>query len=244
MNLALWIAAGLLAVVALTGGVSKTFVAKEKLAAITGGQWTGEYGTPDNPDDFKILRAYSPLHNVRKGVRYPPVLITTADHDDRVMPGHSLKYAATLQQAQEAASALSFIGSTVAVSGTTAQLANGQASWNYSVTQPATAQINISNSSGQLVYSATQAVQPGQQTFSWNGVDGNGTTWPSGPYTIAITATGANNQSVAVTTQVQGVVGGVDVSKTPPTLTIGGNSYPLAQIVQVISKGSGSLTGN
>jgi prolyl oligopeptidase len=66
-----------------------------------GAQWTGEYGTPDNPDDFKILRAYSPLHNIRKGVRYPPVLITTADHDDRVMPGHSLKYAATLQQAQE-----------------------------------------------------------------------------------------------------------------------------------------------
>jgi prolyl oligopeptidase len=65
-----------------------------------GAQWTGEYGTPDNPKDFRILRAYSPLHNIRKGTRYPPVLITTADHDDRVMPGHSLKYAATLQQAQ------------------------------------------------------------------------------------------------------------------------------------------------
>jgi prolyl oligopeptidase len=66
-----------------------------------GVQWTGEYGTPDNPRDFKILRAYSPLHNIRKGVKYPPVLIATADHDDRVMPGHSLKYAAALQQAQE-----------------------------------------------------------------------------------------------------------------------------------------------
>jgi prolyl oligopeptidase len=65
-----------------------------------GAQWTGEYGTPENPEDFKILRAYSPLHNIRK-TQYPPVLITTADHDDRVMPGHSLKYAATLQQAQE-----------------------------------------------------------------------------------------------------------------------------------------------
>ncbi len=66
-----------------------------------GTQWTGEYGTPDNPADFKVLRAYSPLHNIRKGAKYPPVLITTSDHDDRVMPGHSLKYAATLQQAQE-----------------------------------------------------------------------------------------------------------------------------------------------
>ena len=66
-----------------------------------GTQWVGEYGSADNPEDFKVLRAYSPLHNIRKGVEYPPTLITTSDHDDRVMPGHSLKYAATLQQAQE-----------------------------------------------------------------------------------------------------------------------------------------------
>jgi prolyl oligopeptidase len=66
-----------------------------------GTQWVGEYGTPENAGDFKVLRSYSPLHNIRPGVKYPPVLITTSDHDDRVMPGHSLKYAATLQQAQE-----------------------------------------------------------------------------------------------------------------------------------------------
>ncbi len=66
-----------------------------------GTQWVGEYGSSANPEDFKVLRAYSPLHNIRKGVQYPPTLITTSDHDDRVMPGHSLKYAATLQQAQE-----------------------------------------------------------------------------------------------------------------------------------------------
>ncbi len=66
-----------------------------------GTQWVGEYGSADNPEDFKVLKAYSPLHNIRKGVEYPPTLITTSDHDDRVMPGHSLKYAATLQQAQE-----------------------------------------------------------------------------------------------------------------------------------------------
>jgi prolyl oligopeptidase len=66
-----------------------------------GTQWVGEYGTADNPEDFKVLRNYSPLHNIHKGVEYPPTLVTTSDHDDRVMPGHSLKYAATLQQAQE-----------------------------------------------------------------------------------------------------------------------------------------------
>jgi prolyl oligopeptidase len=65
-----------------------------------GTQWVGEYGSSANAEDFKVLRAYSPLHNIHKAV-YPPTLITTSDHDDRVMPGHSLKYAATLQQSQQ-----------------------------------------------------------------------------------------------------------------------------------------------
>ena len=65
-----------------------------------GALWMGDYGSPENPEEFRALRAYSPLHNIRKGGHYPPVLITTSDHDDRVVPGHSFKYAATLQAAQ------------------------------------------------------------------------------------------------------------------------------------------------
>jgi len=65
-----------------------------------GWAWTSEYGSPDNPDEFKAIYAYSPLHNIKKGTKYPAVLITTADHDDRVVPAHSFKYAATLQEAQ------------------------------------------------------------------------------------------------------------------------------------------------
>ena len=52
---------------------------------------------------FPVLRAYSPLHNIRSGVCYPATLVTTADHDDRVVPSHSFKFAATLQEAQSAA---------------------------------------------------------------------------------------------------------------------------------------------
>jgi prolyl oligopeptidase len=65
-----------------------------------GWAWATEYGSSDKPDEFAALRAYSPLHNIKKGVRYPATLITTADHDDRVVPAHSFKYAATLQRAQ------------------------------------------------------------------------------------------------------------------------------------------------
>jgi prolyl oligopeptidase len=65
-----------------------------------GWAWVGEYGSSDNADDFQILRAYSPLHNIKPGANYPATLVTTADHDDRVVPAHSFKYAATLQTAQ------------------------------------------------------------------------------------------------------------------------------------------------
>jgi prolyl oligopeptidase len=62
-----------------------------------GWNWIADYGSSDNPDEFKALYAYSPLHNIKQGVKYPATLITTADHDDRVVPAHSFKYAATLQ---------------------------------------------------------------------------------------------------------------------------------------------------
>jgi len=65
-----------------------------------GWAWTSDYGSPDDPKQFAVLRAYSPLHNIKPGTRYPPTLITTADHDDRVVPGHSFKFAAALQAAQ------------------------------------------------------------------------------------------------------------------------------------------------
>ena len=62
--------------------------------------WTDDYGSSDNPEEFAALLAYSPYHNVRKGTEYPAILVTTADTDDRVVPGHSFKYAAAIQQAQ------------------------------------------------------------------------------------------------------------------------------------------------
>jgi prolyl oligopeptidase len=68
-----------------------------------GWAWTGDYGSSDNPEEFKALRAYSPLHNLKKGACYPATLVTTADHDDRVVPAHSFKFAAAAQAAQGSA---------------------------------------------------------------------------------------------------------------------------------------------
>jgi prolyl oligopeptidase len=65
-----------------------------------GWAWVSDYGSADDPEQFRTLLAYSPLHNCRPGIHYPATLIVTGDHDDRVVPGHSFKFAATLQQAQ------------------------------------------------------------------------------------------------------------------------------------------------
>jgi prolyl oligopeptidase len=66
-----------------------------------GWAWVSDYGSADDAEDFPVLHAYSPLHNLKPGEHYPATLITTADHDDRVVPAHSFKFAATLQEHHE-----------------------------------------------------------------------------------------------------------------------------------------------
>jgi prolyl oligopeptidase len=65
-----------------------------------GWAWKSDFGDPDDPGQYRWVRAYSPLHNLQPGTRYPATLIMTGDHDDRVVPGHSFKFAAAMQAAQ------------------------------------------------------------------------------------------------------------------------------------------------
>ena len=87
---------------------------------------------------------------------------------------------------------------------------------------------------------ASMWAQTGAQTFTWNGVGNDGTQWPDGAYTMSITATGANGQSVGVSTQVVGTVNSVDLTKNPPAFSIEGQSYTLSQIQQIVAPASSS----
>jgi flagellar basal-body rod modification protein FlgD len=162
-------------------------------------------------------------------------LVQFSSVEQQIQSNTSLTTLISLQQNAQVTSALGFIGHNVVINGATTQLANGQATWNYNVSKPATAAISISDSTGKLVYSTTQTVSPGQQTFTWNGQTNDGNLLTSGSYKISITATDANGQSVAVATQTQGAVSGVDVSQNPPLLTVNGQSYPLSQVLQIVN---------
>ncbi|HEX4041711.1 MAG TPA: flagellar hook capping FlgD N-terminal domain-containing protein [Xanthobacteraceae bacterium] len=150
----------------------------------------------------------------------------------------------SLQQTSEATSAMQYLGSSVTLSGSSATLASGSpATWALNSPSPATAQVTITNASGQVAYNGTTSLNAGTQTYSWNGQGNNGVTWPAGQYTLAINATGASGQTVTVTTQIQGTVSGVDLSQNPPQLTVNGQSYPITA-VQSINSGSTSVLGS
>jgi prolyl oligopeptidase len=81
-------------------GVGVMDMLRYQTASANARQWSSDFGLSENPEEFNAIRAYSPVHNVKPGTCYPPTLVTTADHDDRVVPWHSYKFAAELQHAQ------------------------------------------------------------------------------------------------------------------------------------------------
>jgi len=163
-------------------------------------------------------------------------LVEFASVEQQVNMNTNLQTLISLQQTTEATSALQFLGSTVTASGSTATLSNATgspATWSINAAAPATAHITITNSSGQTAFTGTTTLNAGTQTFSWSGQGNSSVTWPDGNYTMAISATGANGQPVTVSTQVQGVVTGVNLSQNPPLLTVGGQNIPLSQIQSI-----------
>lgn len=165
-------------------------------------------------------------------------LVEFAGVEQQMKTNDTLSTLVSLQQSAQTSQALSLVGATVVVNGTTAQLANSQATWSLNATQPATATITITAPSGQTAYTATGSVNSGSQTFTWNGVGNDGTTWPAGNYTLTATAVNASGQSTPITTQVEGKVSSVDLTQTPPVLSIGGQNYTINDIQQIIAPGS------
>jgi flagellar basal-body rod modification protein FlgD len=162
-------------------------------------------------------------------------LVQFAQVEQQLKSNTQLTTLVSLQQTAQNTQALNFVGQTVAVDGDTAPLANGSANWLMSVTKPVNATINIINSTGQTVYTASGALNAGSnQPFSWDGKDSTGAQMPDGNYKITVTATDSTGQTVAVPTEIQAIVDSADLTQSPPTLSIAGQNYTLDKLKRVI----------
>jgi len=161
-------------------------------------------------------------------------LVEFAQVEQQMKSNDQLTSLVALEKSAVASTALAYVGATVVVDGSTAQLTNGTANWSMNVTKPSTATIAIKDSTGQNAFTGTVAVNPGTQAFTWNGRGNDGRLWPDGSYTLTATAVDANNQSVAISTEVQATVDSVDLTQDPPQLSINGQNYTLDKIKRIV----------
>ena len=161
-------------------------------------------------------------------------LVQFAQVEQQMKSNDQLQTLVTLQQSAQATAAVSYVGSTVVLDGSSTQMTNSLATWNLNVSKPATATITIQNSTGQTVYTGKAALNPGGQAFTWNGIGPNGAHYPDGTYKLTATAVDANNQNVPVAAEIQGTVDSVDMTQNPPVLTVAGQPYTLTKIKRIV----------
>jgi flagellar basal-body rod modification protein FlgD len=164
-------------------------------------------------------------------------LVEFSQVEQQMKSNDSLSTLVSLEQTAQSTSALNLVGATVVVNGSQAQLANGSATWNLNVTKPATATVTIADSTGQTAYTGSYTVNAGTQNFTWDGTGNDGRVWPAGTYTMTATAVDASGQSTAISTQVEAPVTSVDLTQTPPLLTINGQQYTMSQLQQIVAPG-------
>jgi flagellar basal-body rod modification protein FlgD len=161
-------------------------------------------------------------------------LVQFAQVEQQLKSNDQLATLVSLEKSAQSTYALAFVGATVAVDGATTDLKNGSAAWNFTTTKPATATANITNSTGQTVYTGTFTVQPGTTNFVWDGKGNNGTQWPDGSYKMTVTGKDTSGSTVAISTEVQGVVDSVDLTQNPPVLSIGQQTFTTDKVKRVV----------
>jgi flagellar basal-body rod modification protein FlgD len=162
-------------------------------------------------------------------------LVEFAGVQQQLNTNDSLATLVSLQQTAQSTQALGFVGKTAVVTGGTAALSDSSAAWELNVPSDSTVTINIANSTGQTVFTNSYSVSKGDnQAFTWNGQGSDGTQYPDGNYTLTATGKDASGNNVAITTEIQGVVSSVDLTQSPPLLTIGGQTYTVSQIQSIV----------
>ncbi|MCK1340557.1 flagellar basal-body rod modification protein FlgD [Bradyrhizobium sp. LB1.3] len=224
-------------VVSGTTDLTKSSTSSSSLGSTTGATLAGNFQT------FLTLlttqlQNQNPLDPLDTN-QFTQQLVQFAGVEQQLKTNDSLSQLVTLQQTTQATQALGFVGKTALVDGTTASMTNSSATWHLNVPSDATVDITVANASGQTVFTGKYTAGAGADVpFTWSGMGNDGTQWPDGKYTISATGKDVANNNVGIAAQVQGTVSSVDLTQSPPLLTIDGASYTLSQVKSIIATAS------
>jgi flagellar basal-body rod modification protein FlgD len=160
-------------------------------------------------------------------------LVQFAGVEQQLKSNDQLKSLVDLQKSTQATQALIYVGNTVTVDGSTAQF-DGSATWNIQAPKDTNATITITNATGQTAYSGNFTLKDGNASFVWDGKGTDGTQWPAGTYKLTATGKDSSGKDAAISTEVQGVVDSVDLTASPPLLSIGGQNYTTDKVKRVV----------
>ena len=160
-------------------------------------------------------------------------LVQFAGVEQQLKSNEQLKSLVEIEKSAQATQALVYVGNTVAVDGSKAQF-DKSATWNFKSDKDTSATITITNSTGQTAYTGNFTLKQGGSSFVWDGKGNDGVQWPAGTYTLTATGKDSTGNTVAISTEVQGVVDSVDLTSSPPLLSIGGQSYTTDKIKRVV----------
>ena len=169
-------------------------------------------------------------------------LVQFAGVEQQLKSNDQLKSLVDIEKSAQSTQALVYVGNTVAVDGSKAQF-DKSATWNFQSPADTTATITITNATGQTAYSGDFALKKGGSSFVWDGKGNDGSQWPPGTYTLTATGKDASGNSVAISTEVQGIVDSVDLTSSPPLLSIGGQSYTTDKIKRVVRPSTPTTPG-
>ena len=166
-------------------------------------------------------------------------LVQFAGVEQQLKQNEQLKSLIEIEKSAQSTQALVYVGNNVAVDGSS-QKFDGSATWNLNSPVATTAKITITSATGATAYSGTFSMDKGNSSFIWDGKGNDGTQWPAGTYKMTATYKDSAGADVAIPTEIQGVVDSVDLTASPPLLSIGGKTYTTDQIKRVVRAGASS----
>ena len=194
-------------------------------ATSTAASATSRASIANNFDTFLLLlttqlKNQNPLDPLDTN-QFTQQLVQFAGVEQQIRSNESLEALGNLNKTSQLSTAMNYVGATVTAEGATSALKSGVATWYVTAPRPASATINVSDASGNVVFTHDTTLEAGTNGFSWDGKMTNGQTAPEGQYTIRINAKDASGQGVKISTQFSGVVDAVDLSGSEPLLMVG-----------------------